>query len=226
MVIVLLGCWTSGKSTLLERLSRKHPDLFAPIDTDAVVSKDYAGFLYNVFLAHSRTGTAKSVNQYMDLRERAVLARLMNLHQSFVVAAGPLLVTREPLWSAFWDRVRPICFYLEQDVQEIYEGLKKRRAWQANAGLDMIPGFGSWDEGLLTRLDDQTGTWLELSRSEALKNVSRTIYPLVNKYRNCAQGRIFKAKEVKENQFVRNKLETEILYHLRLDTVEDLRQAN
>src|SRR5579885_2590202 len=91
-VVVLLGCWTAGKTSTVKRLQSKYEGRFVFIDSDAAVSQNFGGFLGNIFLAHA--DDPKRAHEYIDWRERYLLTKLLHVQQPCLLAAGPLLVTR------------------------------------------------------------------------------------------------------------------------------------
>jgi hypothetical protein len=105
--VVLLGCWTAGKSSLVKRLRDKVSASVTFIDSDEFVSSTYAGSLYNIYLAYAERSGLDCAREYIDLQERLLLAKLLSMPKPYVLAAGPLLPTREPIWNVFLNHVQP-----------------------------------------------------------------------------------------------------------------------
>jgi shikimate kinase len=220
-VVALLGCWTAGKTSVVKRFQHTHPNYIQHIDSDLAVSEPYGGWLGNIFL--SRGHDPSWANAYIDFRERYLLAKLLLEKQPCILAAGPLLPTREPSWSAFVNCAKPVCFYIQTTPAEIYLGLKKRRAWQKKAGLDLCSGFGSWDDGLLTRFDAQTGLWNELGEDEALSGITEAVSKLTPVYEKFATDeRTIQSSLLKDNQEMQNKFDSLIEYYLQVPNQTNL----
>lgn len=214
-VVVLLGGWTAGKTSVMKRLQSSLPESFLFLDTDEMVSDHFAGCIYNVFLAYALPGNLAKVSSYIDFRERFVLSKLLEIKSPCVIAAGPLIPTREPFWSAFLHHVKPTCFYLKATPEEMYQGLKKRRAWQQQVGLDHCAGFGSWDQDLLTSFNEATLTWDELGKEEALHQISKAIARLTPRYEKaCTNNKTFSASALKRDAATRDNFEQLIANHL------------
>jgi shikimate kinase len=194
--VVLLGCWTAGKTSTVKRMSQFDLSHVELIDSDEEVSQQYGRWLGNIFLAHPHNPTA--AHKYFALRERLLLAQLLTRARPFILAAGPLLPTRDPLWQVFITQVRPTCFHISLTAEEVYAGLKKRRAWQTEIGLDLCEGYGAWDEGLLTEFDIATKKWIELDRKTALLQITHTMSGLERLYhRFVAPQHIISSVELK-----------------------------
>lgn len=210
-VVVLLGCWTAGKTSTVNRLKKKCPNGFLYIDSDAEVSTQWAGWTGNIFLANAQNPL--KAHNYIDFRERLLLAKLLSVQQPCLLAAGPLLPTREPFWGVFVNCVKPVCFYLEVTAEEIYRGLKKRRTWQQKAGLDLCEGFGSWDDGLLTRFNSRTEAWDELEEDEALAKISTAISKLAPIYEKFS-FRTIQSSKLKNDLDAQNHFDDLVAEHL------------
>lgn len=214
-IVALLGCWTAGKTSVVKRFQHSHPTYVHHIDSDLAVSEPFGGWLGNIFL--SRGQDPDWANAHIDLRERLLLTKLLLERRPCILAAGPLLPTREPSWSVFVNCAKPVCFYIQTTPEEVYLGLKKRRAWQQKAGLDLCTGFGSWDEGLLTRFDPQTGVWNELGAEEAVNGISKAMSKLAPIYEKFATSeRTVQSSSLKDNLEMQYKLDSLIEYYLQV----------
>lgn len=217
--VVLLGLWTAGKTSTVTRLQNKYGKSFLHVDSDMAVSDKYGGWLGSIFLANA-DDPAKA-QEYVDLRERLLLAQLLTAQQPLLLAAGPMLITREPFWSVFVNYVKPVCFHIQSTPQEVYNGLRLRRSWQKKTGLDLSPGFGSWDEGLITKYNESTGNWDELSEQEALTGISNaaaTLKPLYEKY--SPPGYSFTTGDLKHDERLRIEFEQLVEQHLFAATAQ------
>lgn len=210
-VVVLLGCWTAGKTSTINRLQSEWPQKFTVIDSDAAVSEQFGGWLGSVFLAHH--ADISQAWSYLDFHERLLLARLLIAPQPFLLAAGPLLTTREPFWSVFVTHTNPLCIHLHVTPEEILVGLKKRRKWQKRAGLDLCPGFGAWDEGLVTAYNETKEEWEEIDEAAALCNIRRAQAYLTALYDRFSSHTVA-ASKLKEDNNLQSAFGALILQHL------------
>jgi shikimate kinase len=182
---VLLGFSTTGKSSILRDFRAHHGNAIDTLDSDEQVSQPNGGHIYNVYL-HFRDGpnTATSI-QAIEGREREFLRTAGVTVKPLLLASGPFLPIRQPEWSAFVARVRPVFIYLQKSPEDVLNGLLERRTRQLeDPVLASNPGFGCWDQGVTTEYHD--GRWIEIDHDQALQNVRRNMAGMVAIYRQLA----------------------------------------
>ena len=107
----------------------------------------------------------------IENRENEFLQTAGPRTKPLLLAAGPFLPSRAD-WSAFINRVHPVCFYLEKPAQAVLTDLLgRRKRHQDDPEIANVAGFGCWDNDVTTRFQD--GQWVLLPEEEALKNVIR-----------------------------------------------------
>jgi len=155
------------------------------VDSDETVSRPDGGHIYNVYLRFRDGCNTKTSIKAIEDRERDFLRTAGPSAKPLLMASGPFLPLREPEWSAFINRIRPVFFYLQKNPEEVLDGLLQRRKQQLeDSDLASKPGFGCWDQDVTTEYRD--GGWVEISRDAALQNVRRNMAPMVNIYEQLA----------------------------------------
>jgi shikimate kinase len=178
--IVLIGLSCVGKSTIAEMVkSRIDVEV---VDSDAIVSEPSGGNIYKIFLEHGRKDALKII----ESRERQFLRGFTPLtDRPCLVAAGPALVSREPEWSEFVERVQPQFVYLYQRPDQVLTGLRRRRSGHLEDGsIAEHPNFGCWDE-MVTTAPTGDGRWEEVDDETALVNIEREAKLLTDLFDVC-----------------------------------------
>jgi len=179
--VLLLGFSTTGKSTILEDFRERHNHAVDTLDSDEEVSRPEGGHIYNVFLRLRDGSNTATAIQVIESRERAFLQIAGPTNKPLLLASGPFLPIREPEWSGFLARIRPVCFYLQKNPKDVQNDLLRRRARHLeNATLASDPGFGCWDQGVTTEYRD--GRWVETSPDQALLKVRDNMAGMVTIY--------------------------------------------
>lgn len=183
--VVLLGFSTTGKSSILREFRQQHSGTVDTLDSDEQVSQPDGGHIYNVYLRFlDGRNTATSI-QAIEGREREFLRTAGPTTKPLLLSSGPFLPIREPEWSGFVDRVRPVFIYLQKSAEEVLAGLRLRREGQLqDAQLSADPGFGCWDQGVTTDYCD--GRWVEIGHDQALENLRRNMAGMIAIYEGLA----------------------------------------
>ena len=217
-VVVLLGCWTAGKSSTVRRLEQKYPGKFRAIDTDSCVAESFAGWIYNIYLALVDGANVNPAADYIEWRERCLLTKLLDVREPCLIAAGPMVPTREPIWSAFINHIKPTCIYLSLSPEEVYDGLSLRRLRQCKNGLDLVQNFGSWDKDLCTQFDPTTGLWEVLNRDDSLACIEAQMSSLTTRYKRVIPGhRTYSASRLKWDRELQDSIDEVLAYHLGIE---------
>jgi shikimate kinase len=175
--VVLLGFSCSGKSTVVEQTTKKQLNTVESKDSDEWVAEPYGGHIYDIFFGLGRQEALRVIER----REREFLLSFTPSTTRCLIAAGPAVPSRDPEWQSFVARVQPEFLYLELTPDEALTRLRKRRRHHSeDPRLANQLGFGSWDEGVLTRETD--GVWRDVSDAEALANIRRHMSLLVERY--------------------------------------------
>ena len=199
--VLLLGFSTTGKSTILREFREKYSNAIDTIDSDKEISSEDDGHIYNVFLRFVDRNNTNPAIQEIERRERRFLESVRLSRTSLLLAAGPFLPIREPEWSAFLERVRPVCFYLQKPPEEVLQGLIERRVRHLqNEQLASQYGFGCWDQGVTTEYRE--GHWVQIDDKErALQNVRDNMREMVRRYeRLAARTFCWQDRQTKEGQ--------------------------
>jgi shikimate kinase len=214
--VVLLGFSTTGKSSILRDFKEQYEEEIDTIDTDSLISQDYGGHIYGIFLALVNGADRGQAIAYIEKREREILNGIRPSQKPQLIAAGPGLVIREPAWSDFCDRVKPICFHLEKTAEEVYAGLRQRRTNQLN-NPDIIgkDAAGSWDDDVTTRY--QNGEYVDIPQADAIRNIERHMRGLVARYDQYAGVNKYKSLEILNNTDTKNEFYAKLRRALGLD---------
>jgi shikimate kinase len=128
--VVLLGFSTTGKSSFLRHFRETHREALDTLDSDELIPREDGGHIYNVYLRfRDGQNTGPSI-QAIEGRERECLRTAGPGTKPLLMASGPFLPIREPEWSTFVQRIRPVFFYLQKDPEDVLDGLLHRRARQ------------------------------------------------------------------------------------------------
>jgi len=216
-VIVLLGFCTAGKSTILRYFRNKYSkNTLCTIDTDEEVAKEYDNHIYNVYTVFykeiSKEDGKKNIQDaldYIEKKEKEILVKLANeCYESkipYLIALGPNTVEREPQWGYFKEVIDPICYHLELDKKEVYEGLISRikKLKSDKNKITKSKSFGCWDNGSTMKYEN--GKYEPLSEEDALQNIKDIMCKPCEKYRELSK-RTFSATEIKENSDYKRQL--------------------
>lgn len=181
--VSLLGFSTTGKSSILRDFNQYRSDIDV-LDSDEQISKEENGHIYCVFLRYREGQNTNPSLFTIERREREFLMEITPTTRPLLLACGPFLPIREPEWTDFVGRIKPICFYLQKSAEEVLRGLLERRArHKQDPQLSADPGFGCWDQGITTEFRD--GRWIEIDHETALENIRRNmanILPFYERY--------------------------------------------
>ncbi len=210
----MLGSHTAGKSSLVRRFQIKQPKALL-VDTDREISHDFGGNLYNVFLALTVKADSTMAAALIEQRERELLRQLQQLDRPCLIAAGPLIPTREPEWSEFLHAVSPVCFFFRLSAVDMYTGLKRRRGRHRASGMASILNFGSWDHHLATQYNPETETWDSLTEIESLPLIEAFLSQVNPVYEKACQSfRIYDSANVRGDKRLQRDLEEAFEYYL------------
>ena len=196
---MLLGFSTAGKSSILNALKEKHGEKYDYFDTDSMISKDFSGHIYNVFLEKWEKDDPierKSAIQFIEEKENEVLKILeKNINKSSIIAASPFILLR-PDWQTFIDKFTPTFFHLEIDAESVFEGLMKRHDEHLSLVGNKL-GFGCWDLGMTKKYKD--GKYILINKEDALKNIEQSLSNMTTKYKNLSKTNNFSSKLLKHD---------------------------
>ncbi|MBZ0291818.1 MAG: hypothetical protein K8L99_04550 [Anaerolineae bacterium] len=171
--VVLIGFSCAGKSRILEPLKAYIAEKGLPkpfeVDTDKkITERDYPdGGIYSVFLDKSvEDDTAPAIN-YIAQREKEVLKELLVMEAPAIVAAGPLILQRQPEWGDFMSKHKPTIVWLKLNPSRTVAGLKDRENRYREKPFDgkpasEHPGFGCWNKDILNTYDGEKKQWKPL----------------------------------------------------------------
>lgn len=213
-IVILVGCSTAGKSSAVRRFEAAFASRYKTVDTDFEVSREFSGDLYNLYLSLTTADDTTRAVRYHEQREREILRDLV-VADSCLVAAGPLIPTREPEWSKLLTARRPICFYLRMTDLEIYDGLQRRRKKQRRSGLAEHPNFGCWDREITMTFDHETLRYTEIAKPEALTRLCHQMSELASRYEAaCLRHRVYDALSVHHDRELQSHLNETFAYYL------------
>lgn len=200
--VVILGFSTAGKSSIIRYLKKNCKGKIKTIDTDYEIAKDFDCHIYNVFFEKvNDNNDRKEALDFIEKREREILANLsVKTDSPRLIATGPFLPCREPQWSNFVENVRPICFYLELNPNEVYKGLMKRR--RRHIFKDHIycrKYFGSWDYDVTTKYKN-SGKYVLLPKKIAVQNIEKLMKGPVEIYNKYCNGKKYSARALQKNE--------------------------
>lgn len=176
-------------------------------DSDKVISLPEGGHIYGLFLSYTLGANRRPSLNEIEKRERAFLQTAGPASKPLLLAAGPFLPSRQPEWSQFIHRVKPVRFYLQKSAEEVLKGLLQRRARHLQCPkLANKMRFGCWDQDVTTEY--KNGRWVALDPRRALKNVRRHMRVMVNYYKLYAT-QTFTWRE-RQNQKGKDRLNSEI----------------
>jgi shikimate kinase len=172
-IVVLLGYSTSGKSTIgdaVRQACEKDGRAITVRDSDDEIGADHGGHIVDIYLSRDHAVAVKLIEQ----AGREFLEELQDGGPMLVVT-GPNLPLREPEWSEFLARVKPICYYLVITNSRCYSWLADRQG-KLGKQHGTKPRFGSWNFGSLCDYDAQTRRYVDVNPEEArgrLKDLMR-----------------------------------------------------
>lgn len=181
-VVVLIGFSCAGKSRILEPLKEYISEKGLPkpheVDTDKKITElDYpGGGIYSVFLDKTVEDNTEPAIEYIVRREKEVLKELLNLESPAIVAAGPLILQRQPEWKEFVSKHKPRIVWLRLNPRRTVLGLKHREGRYKDRSFNGLPAsthssFGSWNKNILNTYDSESKTWKSL---DELKQIEAT----------------------------------------------------
>jgi shikimate kinase len=184
--VALLGLSTAGKSTVLRHFTDIMGDSVDTRDSDAIMSQEFGGHIYLLFSALVEGRDREKALAHIERSENEILASLQPQAKPRLIAFGPAVPSRSE-WGSFIERVNPVVFQLELSVDEVLIGLAERRARHLRAGLEPLPGFGSWDEDVTTEYDSDSERWVPIVNDRTVHaNISRHTRALADMYHAAA----------------------------------------
>jgi shikimate kinase len=169
-VVVLIGFSCAGKSRILEplreHLASKSLPMPAEVDTDEKITEhDYPdGGIYSIFLDKAVADNTQPAMEYIVRREKEVLTELMDIKPPAIVAAGPLILQRQPEWGEFLAKHKPRIVWLRLNPGRTVAGLKDRegryreKLFNGKAAAEH-PSFGGWNKDILNTYDQEEKRW-------------------------------------------------------------------
>jgi len=212
--VVLVGFSTTGKSTILQNVEKKHGESVEIVDTDNFgVAAHFDNYIFNIYVAKIAGRDRKEALKYIEEREREILDGFVESRKPRLIGAGPALPIR-PQWNMFLTRVKPICVFLEKTPEHIFEGLMNRRKkHEKNRVLANSVAFGSWDEDVTTAFRD--GKWEVVERDVAVNNIRRHLSQRRTAYESCATEN-YDSNRIKDDKTYRERFYTELDGYLGL----------
>lgn len=176
--VILVGFSTTGKSYFLEQVEQECGDKFCYRDSDKFVSRSHDNHIFNIFMAMG----PKDALAYIEAQEREFIREISTPHDKpLLVAAGPFLVIRDG-WDALINAKTPFVIHIEKSPSGIYDGLSDRRRKHQNEIDIHNPNFGSWDNNVLTRLEN--GKYVDVPNEVALDNITKHLLGVTPAYLN------------------------------------------
>jgi shikimate kinase len=226
-VVVLIGFSCAGKSRILEPLrehiSNKGFKLPLEIDTDAkITEQDYPdGGIYSVFLDKSVADNTQPAIDYIIRREKEVLAELLGMETPAIVAAGPLILQRQPEWGRFLAKHKPKIIWLRLNPTRTVAGLKDREARYRERSFNGLPaaehpGFGCWNKDILNTYDPTEKNWRPMPTEQQIEAATNYMKFFGHTYYNKAANVIIDMNMVQPGNSQHDKLLetlTESLYN-------------
>lgn len=179
-VVVLIGFSCAGKSRILEPLREYISEQGYPkaheVDTDKKITElDYpSGGIYSIFLDKTIEDNTQLAIEYIERREKEVLRELLNLESPSIVAAGPLLLQRQPEWKEFVSKHKPRIVWLRLNPRRTVSGLKHREGRYKDRTFDGLPAsahssFGSWNKDILNTYDSESKKWKSMDEQKQIE---------------------------------------------------------
>ncbi|MDR3615545.1 MAG: hypothetical protein P4L53_18440 [Candidatus Obscuribacterales bacterium] len=225
-VAVLIGFSCAGKSWILEPLkehiSNKGFKLPLEVDTDAKITEhDYPdGGIYSVFLDKSVADNTQPAIDYIVQREKEVLSELLDMVTPAIVAAGPLILQRQPEWGSFLAKHKPKIFWLHLNPTRTIARLKDRENRYRERPFKGMPasehsGFGCWNKDILNVYDPTEKSWSPMPDEKQIEAATNYMKFFGQNYYNKAADVIIDMNLVQADNSQHNKLLemlTEALY--------------
>jgi shikimate kinase len=211
--VVLVGFSTAGKSTILRDFEKILSTLVEAFDSDKEISKDFGGHIYLLFSKLIKGKDRKNALRCIKQRENAILSWFQPSTKPRLIAFGPSVPSREE-WNPFIERVRPIVFYLKLSECEVREGLRRRRKRHIKDGLQSIPAFGSWDQGVTTKFNKKSQSWDPIEEEKiVLKKIRKHMRGLTPKYKEAAgsDDNTYSSVKLRENEEYRQEFYEKVI---------------
>lgn len=198
--VILIGFSTTGKSYFRSKIEKEYGEKFCCRDSDQFVARFHDEHIFKIFLAMGK----KDALAYIEAQEREFIREISKPHDKpLLVSAGPFLVIREG-WDELIKAKAPFVIHIEKSPLGIYDGLCDRRRKHMNE-LDVNdPNFGSWDNDVLTRLEN--GKYVDVHREVALDNITNHLRNVTPDYVNCrnhvVDGDTLKSSPLKSRELI------------------------
>ncbi len=183
-VVVLIGFSCAGKSRILaplkEQLNKEGRELPLLIDTDEKITEhDYPdGGIYSVFLDRTVADNTQPAMDYIVQREKEVLTELLTITPPAIVAAGPLILQRQPEWSQFLAKHKAKIIWLRLNPKRTVAGLKDREGRYQKRLHNGKPSsehssFGCWNKDILNTFDKETNLWRAMPDEQQIEAATK-----------------------------------------------------
>jgi shikimate kinase len=178
--IIFIGFSTTGKSTLINKISDKFPNR-AKFDTDKAIAKDFNNSIANIYYAHNEI---TDTHKFIEDQELAVLIQLTKADDNLIIAAGPGIPFRTT-FSTYIQTKQPHVVLIERPAVEIYDSLLERRNKMKAEAKHQRADFGIWDIGVM--VDDKLVDYPPLT---AIKNIQSLLDQRQEPYNKFASLKI------------------------------------
>lgn len=156
-VVVLIGFSCTGKSTAVKKLQEDRAfEHVKFVDTDKLIAHEYDNHIYKLFLSLVIGEDRSAADRYITAQEESFL-RDFKPEGTTIIAAGPILPTRRPLFDEFVKRTDAKCLWLSITPKMAAERLVKRQSELAEREPEAAQhaNFGSWNVPHLATFDNQ-----------------------------------------------------------------------
>lgn len=195
--VALIGFAASGKSTLGKAVKRYcHRSKFAISyrDSDDEIGASHGGSIAEIYANLPYPGACSLI----ELEERQFLNSIRTIDLPTLIVAGPNTILREPEWSQFLERTKPIIYYLTIGAPLCYDRLSKRHQ-QLRKKYQDNPNVLSVNRGMLGDLNSH-GRFVDYGRDEALRHVSENMCEQVKCYERIADANLTFSAKMNETQ--------------------------
>lgn len=196
--VVVLGYSTSGKSTIGKSVRKRWADGSNGLeyrDSDEEIGKQCGGNIYRCYLDRDY----RAALAFIENQERVFLKTLIDSRPPCLVVAGPNLPLREPEWSAFLTKVKPIAYHFTITPELCYARLLGRQEKIATEhGEDKR--CGSWNLGSLCDWDMVSKRYVPVEPQIAIARLQKLMQENVRRYNLALSGdRAYDARDMEKS---------------------------
>lgn len=176
--VALIGFSTSGKSTIgeaVKNLCARKKFTISYRDSDYEIGAKYGGHIADIYGAHSHADACSLIER----EERQFLNNINPVIPTLVVP-GPNTILREPEWTQFLRRAKPIIYYLEIGALVCYQRLYARHQGLRKQ-YNNSPRVLSVNLGALGELNSH-GEFVDYDTSEGQRRISENMREQVSRY--------------------------------------------